>query len=121
MTKNDIFFAVRGTPFGGKLVPHKTNPDQMVIKSKHPEVGPMLCHAANVEVLDTTKGGTYFLTFVKKEDIIMNLGEALHQAHSGNLQIGFKDEQSGPVIPVFNNLNDADVLDEEDDDELDLN
>lgn len=82
-----LSFTIRNTPFGGKVVPHKTDELQLVIKSRHPEVGPMLCQAAGVPVIETKTGEKYSLTVVSKEDLLANLGEALFLAMTGKVEI----------------------------------
>jgi hypothetical protein len=117
MTKN-IFLSIRGTPFGAKIAAHKTDGAQLVIKSKHPEVGAILAATAGAQILESKQGGHYFLTFVNKEDLMTNLGEALHEVAVGNVTIATKEDSPAPT---FNSLGDASELDDDlgldDDDE----
>lgn len=110
MSTKNIFFGIRGTPFGGKIVPHKTDPDKMIIKAKHPEVGPILAQAADIPVVETKKGGVYFLTVVPREEMVTNLGEVLFMVASGQVAIAVKEESPAPT---FSSLDDASELDDD--------
>lgn len=96
-----LYFNIPHTPFSGKVVPHKEDPDLLVLKTKHPEVAPVLACSTDIEPVSSFKGSHYFVTVFKKEDFVQNFGRMLNEVFAGNVSLGFQDEQSGPVIPVM--------------------
>lgn len=103
-----LYFNIPNTPFTGKVAPHKEDPALLVLKTKHPEVAPVLATATGVEPVSSFEGSHYFITVFKKEDLVQNFGKMLNEVFEGNISLGFQDEQSGPVVPVLGFEDDED-------------
>lgn len=111
-----ILIAARGGHFSVKLVAHHTNPDLVVIKSKHPEAGAMLAVFAGIEAsaLVSEKGSLYFRTIVERKALEAGIGRAIFGAMDGALAV------SAPAShKVYNDLEAANEPEEEEDDEDD--
>lgn len=112
-----VFFALKGSPIGFKLVPHTGDNSQLVIKAKHPEVGGLVAQIASTDVIKSLKGSAYYLTFVNKAAFLSQFGKIVSDVIEGNVVLlppaHLQDVQAGPAVPVFNNLNDSSALEED--------
>lgn len=111
-----IFIAAKGTAIAAKISEHKTDPSKLVLKAQHPEVGAMLALSAGIAATEitTSKGGTYFLTFVPRTAFEVGLGKAVLDVLSGNLSLAAKE-----IVPVVNSLGEASSVFDGDDEEGD--
>lgn len=118
-----VFFALKNSPIGFKLVEHHTDPSKIVIKAKHPEVGGLVAHVAGCEVEASFQGSAYFLSVIDKETFLTNFGKVVTDVLSGNVMLlpPQADMAIGPSVPVFSSIADEELLDvsEEDDEEDD--
>lgn len=111
-----VFFALKGSPIGFKLSQNKTDPNQLVIKARHAEVGGLVAQVAGCQILDSFKGSHYYLTFVDKTSFLANFGKVAEGVISGNVVllppvVAGQDVAIGPAIPSFNSFDDASKLD----------
>lgn len=113
MTK--LFIALKGSPIAFKVENHKMDPNQLVLKARHPEVGSLIALAAGLtENLPTTKGSSYFITFVPRDAFEAGFGKAMLNIMAGNLALTAQE-----IVPVYSDLDavsDASDDDEEEDD-----
>lgn len=110
-----IFIAVKDTNMLVKLVDHKDDPETLVIKTKHPELGSILAVAACSTINQVEKGSCYYLTFVPKKAFFAGLGVALFEIQSGNLNVS--SVKSFPIIADLSDVKDPEDEDDEDEEE----
>lgn len=73
--ETQLFFAVKGSPIAFKVCAHRKDPEQLVLKAKHPEVGAVAAQVAGAPILETEVGGVYFLTFVERKAFLEGFGK----------------------------------------------
>lgn len=118
-----IFIAAKNSPVAFKLVAHNTDGDQLVIKSRHADVGMKAALAAGLapEQIRTEKGSKYHLTFVPRGPFLANLAAVVLGVLEGAL-----DVSTSQLVPIYGDLgaavgeaNDGPDEDEEDGDDDD--
>jgi hypothetical protein len=115
MTNNQtqILIAARNTPLGFKLCAHNTDPNQVVVKSHHPEVGALIATIAKTDAV-TTKGAAYFITFLPKTVFFAALPELVQNIFDQKIQMA-----PTPSVPNNPSLTEADASYGDDDGESD--
>jgi hypothetical protein len=71
---NKITIIVEGTPLAFRVVPHKSKPGWVVVKSGHPEIGAILAKFGNIAVGNTWKGSNFWITEFPKSELVSTLG-----------------------------------------------
>ncbi len=64
--KKRLVIAIEGTPMAVRVVPHKTDDTQLVLKAGNGESAQMLCALMGVPVLSHFQGQNYFVTCVSR-------------------------------------------------------
>jgi len=112
-----LIIAIEGTDLAVRVVPHRTDPKQLILKSTGPDVGARLAKLMGVECGPTWKGGNFFLTPVMAEvfagslpGFLAKLAEVARvhdvvraqEKVQGDLLAGFNDEEAGTATPLQN-------------------
>lgn len=110
---------VQDTAIAFKVSPHNTDANQLVVKSRHPEVAQLVAGLAGVDgsLIITTKGSANFVSYVPKHVFEAGFGKALLGIMSGALQLAPIEEEAPTGGPDEDEEDDEDGDGDDDEDE----